>query len=78
MTSNVKVVVNGPDKLRMNTISSVSNAPFPVLDTQTHYEVAVAKRLQEAITLEGQAALALISAVPIIPETTGSSLNAKA
>ncbi|HRE79671.1 MAG TPA: hypothetical protein PLN52_01425 [Opitutaceae bacterium] len=61
----------------MNTLSSVNSPPSAPGDLQAQYDLAVAKKIKETITLEGQAALALISAVPIVPENTGTALNEK-
>lgn len=73
----VKVPRNDPDTLSMTTLSSVNSPPSSPGDLQAQYDLAVAKKIKETITLEGQAALTLISAVPIVPENTGTALNEK-
>ena len=61
----------------MNTISPVSHGTFSAAEMSLNYEIAVAKKLQDVVTLEGQAALALIEGAPASAEPSGVTLNEK-
>ena len=76
-TGFVKVVKKFTDLLLMNTISPVSLGSFSVAEMSLNYQVAVAKKLQDVVTLEGQAALALIEGTPVSAEPSGVTLNEK-
>lgn len=62
----------------MNSVSSVATVPLLPADIASSYEAAVAKKVQELLTLEGQAALKLITEVPIAPDEKPALLNEKA
>lgn len=62
----------------MNSVSSLNTVPLLPADIASSYEAAVARKIQDLLTLEGQAALKLINEVQIASDEQPALLNEKA
>lgn len=62
----------------MNSVTSVSTVPLLPVDIASLYDVEVARKVQDMISLEGHAALKLINEVAIAPDEKPALLNEKA
>ncbi len=62
----------------MNSVSSVTTVPLLPADIASSHDAVVVRKIQDLLTLEGQAALKLINEVPIASDETPALLNEKA